>query len=470
MSAEYIVPFFLNKRGFMKAREIPLPDSWSETVKRSMQYTLLLARFNIIRMRGEVDYDYRREVRQKAELDKVKNELALDKDLIRILRSRFERVPPKKRPYYTPVERMMILNHKAARGWNLKQTAEACMVDEQTVSSWDRRLDENGANALVQIKEPVNKYPDLLKYGMQQLKALIPLMGKKKIAEHFIRAGMELSASTVGRALKHAVPDKPFMPDHEPDVNPKEEMKVVTSRHPDHTWMIDLSVVPTHFGMWTKWTPQSLLQFWPFCWWVAVVIDHFSRRVMGILVFKHPPDAEDITNLLDNLIANIGKNPKYIISDKGCQFHPPKNAKHPENHPYRNWCGKMGIRPRYGAVGKYGSIAIIERFMRTLKDECTRKITVPMNRYQMQHELVLFIIWYNIHRPHSAFLKPQNKCPAMGARTPQEVYNNSPPVKPLEFRYNSEVPLVKIDISYFEGRKHLPIIEIKEASSENKAA
>ena len=94
-----------------------------------------------------------------------------------------------------------------------------------------------------------------------------------------------------------------------------------------------------------------------------------------------------------------------------------------------------------------------------------------MNRYQMQHELVLYVIWYNIHRPHSAFLKYQNKCEPMGARTPDEVYNNSPPiVKPAEFRYNSEVPRIQINISYFEGRKHLPIIEIKEACESEKAA
>ncbi len=58
----------------------------------------------------------------------------------------------------------------------------------------------------------------------------------------------------------------------------------------------------------------------------------------------------------------------------------------------------------------------------------------------------------------------------MGAMTPDEVYNGlrSPPAKTLEFRYNSEIPKIKINISYFEGRKHLPIIEIKEACHELK--
>jgi len=451
----------------MKATDIPLPESWQDNVKRGMNKALQLARFDIIRVRGKVDYDPRREVRLKAQLDKVKNELALERDLNSIYRSRFEKIPAKRRPNYTPVDRMRVLNHKAARGWNLKQASENFLIDPQTLSSWDQRMEEGGANALVQIKEPVHKYPDYLRYGLQQLKALIPLMGKKKIGEYFIRAGLTLSTSTVGRALKNAIPDKPFIPDPEHDVDPKEEIKVVTSRHPDHTWMCDLTVVPTHFGMWVEWPPQCLLQFWPFCWWVAVVIDHFSRRVMGIRVFKYPPSSDDMTDFLDKIIDNTGKKPKYIISDKGCQFHSPRNAKNPHKHHYRKWCRKMGILPRYGAVGKYGSIAIIERFMKTLKNECTRKITIPMNIYQMQHELVLFVIWYNIHRPHSAFLKHQNKCEPMGAMTPDEVFNGlrSPPCRSWGFRHNSEIPKITIEISYFEGRRHLPIIEIKDASS-----
>ena len=144
-----------------------------------------------------------------------------------------------------------------------------------------------------------------------------------------------------------------------------------------------------------------------------------------------------------------------------------------EKYPYRKFCRKLNIKPRYGAIGKYGSIAIMERFMKTLKNGCTRRISIPMNLHQMQHELVLFIIWYNIHRPHSAFMRQQNKCEPMGPRTPQEVYagiltsnrQNAPP-KQKETIHNCDLPPIGINVSYFAGRKHLPIIEIKQLSSE----
>jgi len=142
-------------------------------------------------------------------------------------------------------------------------------------------------------------------------------------------------------------------------------------------------------------------------------------------------------------------------TDKGTQFYP-VNAK-PENrkkHPYLKWCGKKKIKPRFGAIGKYGSIAIIERFNRTFKDECTRRIFVPFNINDMRNEVAIFITWYNEFRPHQ-YLK---------ARTPEEVYAQSPPIKKTVVTSNSKLPELKLHISYFEGRKHLPVIELKRAA------
>jgi len=54
---------------------------------------------------------------------------------------------------------MRILQLKAARNWSCEQAAEALMLDEQTLKSWLRRVDEEGEHALVQLTEPVNRYP-----------------------------------------------------------------------------------------------------------------------------------------------------------------------------------------------------------------------------------------------------------------------------------------------------------------------
>jgi transposase len=54
---------------------------------------------------------------------------------------------------------MRVLQLKAARGWSYEQAAAVFVVDEQTLKSWLRRVDEEGECALVQLSEPVNRFP-----------------------------------------------------------------------------------------------------------------------------------------------------------------------------------------------------------------------------------------------------------------------------------------------------------------------
>ena len=62
-----------------------------------------------------------------------------------------------------------------------------------TLASWKARIDEDGPNALLQTTEPVNKFPDLVRYIVRRLKSLCPQLGKVKIAEMLCRAGLHLA-------------------------------------------------------------------------------------------------------------------------------------------------------------------------------------------------------------------------------------------------------------------------------------
>ena len=154
--------------------------------------------------------------------------------------------------------------------------------------------------------------------------------------------------------------------------------------------------------------PFAKFQRWPICWWVAVVVDHASRLVVGVAIFKRRPTSRDVYSFLGMAIRRGGSKPKYIITDKGKEFF---------CKAFKEWCRRKGIRPRYGAVGEHGSIAIIERFIRSLKSECTRRISVPFRLDQMRDEVACYATWYNQHRPHTA----------LGGRTPLEVYGSSSP-------------------------------------------
>jgi len=104
------------------------------------------------------------------------------------------RIPASRRPRYPPVERMAILELRAARGWSLNQTATTFQITAATIASWLKRLDEDGPQALVQLRSPVNRFPDYVAYVVQRMKTLCPSMGKVKIAETLTRAGLHVNA------------------------------------------------------------------------------------------------------------------------------------------------------------------------------------------------------------------------------------------------------------------------------------
>ena len=59
---------------------------------------------------------------------------------------------------------MAILEIKATRNMNASQTAKRFQVRSATIGNWLKRTYEQGPNALVQIAEPVNKFPDFVRY------------------------------------------------------------------------------------------------------------------------------------------------------------------------------------------------------------------------------------------------------------------------------------------------------------------
>ena len=126
-----------------------------------------------------------------------------------------------------------------------------------------------------------------------------------------------------------------------------EKVRVVTARYPDHVYHVDLTVVPTAAGFWVSWLPYSWIQIWPFCWWIAAVVDHFSRKVIGFAVFKKKPSSFEVRSFLGRAFKKAGRAPRHIIMDRDKIF---------DCEAFKQWCKRRELRPRYGAVGKYGSV------------------------------------------------------------------------------------------------------------------
>jgi transposase InsO family protein len=95
---------------------------------------------------------------------------------------------------------------------------------------------------------------------------------------------------------------------------------------------------------------------------VGAVIDAFSRRVLAIGFVWGEPDSRFAVHLLRRALARHGA-PTWLVSDSDRAL---------RNRLVTGLLRRHGVRRRYGAVGRKGSIAVIERFWRSLKQEYVR--------------------------------------------------------------------------------------------------
>jgi hypothetical protein len=171
-----------------------------------------------------------------------------------------------------------------------------------------------------------------------------------------------------------------------------------------------------------------------------------------------------VVAFLDRAGARATGWPAHLITDHGRQF---------TARAFRTWCARRGSRQRFGAVGKYGSIAVVERFIRSLKDECTRMIVVPLRRDALVRDLDAYARWFNADRPHEQ----------LRGATPHEIYFRRRPASRFpRFEPRARWPRssscarpqalvrgrpgveIEVVVTHRDGRKHLPIVTLRSAA------
>ena len=153
---------------------------------------------------------------------------------------------------------------------------------------------------------------------------------------------------------------------------------------PDELWVADITYVPTRPGF----------------VYLAVVMDAFSRRIVGWAMTNHLR-TELVTDALDMAIDT--RQPEEVIhhSDQGCQY---------TSLAFGKRCKRRGIRPSMGSVGDCYDNAMCESFFATLECELIdREYFASRNEAEM--EVFSFVEgFYNPHRLHSSldYLSPIN--------------------------------------------------------------
>lgn len=166
---------------------------------------------------------------------------------------------------------------------------------------------------------------------------------------------------------------------------------------------------------------------------------------MGFAVFKSQPSSENVCRMLNRLLRRSKFKPKHMISDRGPQF---------DCEQFKAWTKCKGIKHRYGAVGKYGSIAVIERFILSLKSEYLRRILVPMRLTDIRHELSRYLAWHNDHRPHEA----------LNNRTPMEAYLGLKPRGVAASRQPARDSPFALHVTFLDDHHRLPIVTLSSAA------
>ena len=157
-----------------------------------------------------------------------------------------------------------------------------------------------------------------------------------------------------------------------------------TAEAPDQLWVADITYIPTWAGF----------------LYLAVVLDVFSRRVIGWSMANHLR-TRLVLDALD--MALWQRRPDGVVhhSDQGSQY---------TSIDFGNRCRVAGVRPSTGSVGDCYDNAMCESFFATLECEL-----LDRRRFRSHAEARMAVFefiegWYNPHRRHSAigYLSPIN--------------------------------------------------------------
>ena len=217
-------------------------------------------------------------------------------------------------------------------------------------------------------------------YGVPRVHAELAARGwrvsRKRVARLMREAGLagvsrrRGTRTTRGDASQRAAPDR--------------VQRHFQAEAPDRLWVADITYVPTWAGF----------------LYLAVVLDVFSRRVVGWSMANHLR-TELVLNALNMALARRRPGPVIHHSDQGVQY---------TSLAFGKRCREMGVIPSTGSVGDCFDNAMAESFFATLECELIDRRSF---RTQAEARTALFQLlegWYNTRWRHSAlgYLSPND--------------------------------------------------------------
>ena len=274
-----------------------------------------------------------------------------------------------KKPRYEVRERLLILWHMEAFQIPRRKVWRYFGIARSTLYRWLHKIEDRKPSG-----NPTNKTPmDIAGLVWEITKSNID-WGRVRIANQLKLLGVFLSASTVRNILQRPKPRKSPESPEKPQKAAEEQARSIPAWYPNHVWSIDTTEV-RYWGIW----PIH----------ICIAIDHFSRKVVCVAPLEGR-NAGWINNALERAIEEHGA-PKHIISDQGGVF---------IGDVFAELLDRWHMKPRLGAIGKHGSIAVTERVIKTLKYEWLQRVPLIKGFDHLMLVCAEFQNWYNNWRPH----------------------------------------------------------------------
>ena len=120
---------------------------------------------------------------------------------------------------------------------------------------------------------------------------------------------------------------------------------------------------------------------------------------------------------------------------------------------FRRSLRRLGVRQRCGPIGKKGSIALIERLWRTLKDTLGLRLLRPLAAEDLVEMIEMGLVHYAYFRPHQG----------LGGATPAEIYFGRTPshlstIPPPRGRSGESPMDSPFRVEYLDAEPMLPVL------------
>lgn len=303
------------------------------------------------------------------------------------MRARLAALAPPRRPRFTPAQRVEILLYKHSLRLSDEATAHTFVLARQTLSRWNAAVE--GAPSRLLHPTPTHHDEAIRRAG-----EILPA-ASEAARDRITLALARLCESIPLRARRSRGPEER---NRAPRLEPRRKPRPIRARHPNHYWTVDLTELRSLHGVYR---PH-----------LAIVLDLYSRFPLAWGLWPARPHSADLAALTEKTLEAWGPPQHVLVSalvtDQGGQF---------TGEAFETLLRERGIDHRFGAAGEHGSIAIIERLWRTLKDALAVNELPRLQFPEFERRLRAAIDWYARLRPHSR----------LKGATPLERYLRLPP-------------------------------------------